>query len=119
MTRVSAAMAFALVGALPLVRPGPLPPVSTVMPSPRPTSLVLVLLGRGEVRRAAISVPLPPPLPFPLSLAGRARPGPLPLVSPSSAAAMTTRWLGVDVAMVAGLWLEVWEEEGGGRMASG
>lgn len=125
----AAAVVFALVAALPLslpvVRPGPLPPVATVTAS---SPLVFVFL-RGKVERAALPLSLALPLPFSLPLhfgGGRAgsRAGmrALLLVSRPPAAAATTvavataRLGGVAVAMVAGLGLEV-GEEGRGRVS--
>lgn len=130
MAAAAAAVVFALVAALPLslpvVRPGPLPPVATVTAS---SPLMFVFL-RGKVERAALPLSLALPLPFSLPLhfgGGRAgsRAGmrALLLVSrPPAAAAATTvavataRLGGVAVAMVAGLGLEV-GEEGRGRVS--
>ena len=114
----AAAVMFALVAALPLAFPvvgaGPLvlAPLPAVVPA---APLVLVFLGGREVRGPALPVPLPLPLALPFD--GGARPGAraLPLVSRAApaAAAVATGDLGVAVAVVTGLWLEVGEERRG------
>ena len=119
------AVVFALVATLPLsvpvVRPRPLP-LSSVS-SMTPSSLVFVFLW-WEVEGAAVSVSLPFPLsvPVPVCFDWSAGPWPrtwaLPLVTRSSAptVAMASTWLGVTIAMMAGLGLEV-GEEGRGLMS--
>jgi hypothetical protein len=115
----TAAVVFALVAAVsvPVIgaRPLPVPPVPPVVTS----SLMLVLLG-GEVRGAAVAVSLPFPLSVPLPvLDGRARPGAraraLPLVARSAptAVAVATGRLGVTVAVVSDLGLEVGQQRRG------
>ena len=110
----AAAVMFALVAALPVVGAGPLalPSLPAVVAA---APLVLVFLGGREVRGPALPVPLSLPLALPLDGGARpgARAGALPLVSGAAAAAavaVATGDLGVAVAMVAGLWLEVGEE---------
>lgn len=119
----TAAVVFALVATLPLSLPLvgprslPLSPVSSMTSC----SLVFVFLCR-EVIGAALSLSLPFPLSVPVPLYFHRSAGPwprswaLPLVAGSSAVAVTTAGLGVTVAVVAGLGLEV-GEEGWGLMS--
>lgn len=106
--RVSAAgVVFALVAALPLPVVGagalPLPPLAAVAGG----SLVFVFLC-GEFVGAALALPLS--VPVPLHLDWRAGARAFPLVTRPAAVTVASAGLGLTVAMVAGLGLEVGEE---------
>ena len=114
------AVVFALVATLPLsfpvigTRPLPLPPLSSV------TSSLMFVFFWSEVKRAAFSVPLPLPLSVPFSVRLHRRAGlwpracALPLVAGPTTVAVAPAGLGVAIAVVTGLGLEVREEGRGG-----